>query len=131
MADLYTFTLSGGAAHRCSASDEPVAVGERQFALGMVFSRGTTRIGPGIAVDELEFTVSASDAVRINGMPMLRFITGGGLDGGRLVLERAFSAGPWSPGWGRWRSSAGASLPARCGATAGSRSAPSCPGPSP
>jgi uncharacterized phage protein (TIGR02218 family) len=97
MADLYSLTLSGGVAHRYSASDEPVTLGERQFALGPVFSRGTTRIGPGIAVDELEVTVSAGDAVQINGMPLLRFITGGGLDGGRLVLERAFSAGPGEP----------------------------------
>jgi uncharacterized phage protein (TIGR02218 family) len=93
-ADLYTFTLSGGAAHRYSASDEPVTLGDRSFHLGPLLSRGTTRIGPGIAVDELEVAVSASDGVQVNGMPLLRFITGGGLDGARLVLERAFSAGP-------------------------------------
>jgi hypothetical protein len=46
---------------------------------------------------ELEVSVSASDAVQVNGMPLLRFITGGGLDGARLVLERAFSAGPGQP----------------------------------
>jgi uncharacterized phage protein (TIGR02218 family) len=97
MADLYSFTLSGGAVHRYSAADEPVTLGERVFLRGPLLSRGTTRIGPGIAVDELEVTVSAGDDVQLNGLPLTRFITGGGLDGARLVLERAFSAGPGQP----------------------------------
>jgi uncharacterized phage protein (TIGR02218 family) len=97
MADLYTVTLNGGVAHRYSASDEPVTLGDRTFDLGPLLSRGATKIGPGIVVDNLQVTVSASDSVRINNMPLLRFIAGGGLDGARLVLERAFSAGPGEP----------------------------------
>ena len=97
MADLYTFTLSGGAVHRYSGTDEAVTLGGRTFALGPLLTRGGTRIGPGIAVDELDLTVTADPDVTLNGMPLVRFITGGGLDGARLVLERAFSAGPGEP----------------------------------
>ena len=95
--DLYTLTLSGGAQHRYSGADEAVTLGTRFFPLGPVFSRGGTRIGPGIAVDELQITVQSDDAVQINGVPLVRFIAGGGLDGARLLLERAFSAGPGAP----------------------------------
>lgn len=97
MADVYTITLSGGVQYRYSAADEAITLGARQFVLGPTFSRGGTRISPGIAVDELQVTVQADDTVQINGMPLVRFITGGGLDGGRLMLERAFSAGPGQP----------------------------------
>jgi uncharacterized phage protein (TIGR02218 family) len=96
-ADLYTFTLSGGVAHRFTASDEAVTLGDRTFHLGPQLSRGTTGIGPSIAVDTLQVTVTAEADATINGMPILWFIAGGGLDGARLVLERAFSAGPGEP----------------------------------
>jgi hypothetical protein len=121
--------LSVGAVHRYSAADEPFTLGERVFMRGPLLSRGTTRIGPGIAVDELEVTVSAGDAVQLNGLPLTRFITGGGLDGARLVLERIFSAGPGQP-WvgalalfcGRIGTVEGGAMPSacRCAAT------PSC-----
>jgi hypothetical protein len=70
-ADLYTFTLSGGAAHRYSASDEAVTLGERSFHLGPLLSRGTTRIGPGIAVVELEVTYQASVVMGLCEGPLL------------------------------------------------------------
>jgi hypothetical protein len=73
----------GAAVHRYSASDEPITLGDRRLPLGPILSRGTIRVGSGIAVDELQVTVSAGGAVQVNGMPLLRFITGGGLDGAR------------------------------------------------
>jgi len=71
MADLYTFTLSGGAVHRYSGTDETVTLGGRTFALGPLLTRGGTRIGPGIAVDELDLTVSADPGVALNGRPLV------------------------------------------------------------
>ena len=97
MADVYTITLSGGAQLRYSAADEAITLGPRLFALGPIFARGGARIGPGIAVDELQVTVQAGPEVQVNGMPLVRFIAGGGLDGARLLLERVFSAGPGAP----------------------------------
>jgi uncharacterized phage protein (TIGR02218 family) len=99
MADLYTITLSGGQVIRYSGLD--VAVGPingNTFALGPLVIRGGTKVAIGVAVDSLSITFApaadSGSAVAINGVPLLQFIAGGGLDGARIVLERAFSSGP-------------------------------------
>lgn len=94
MADLFTITLSGGAVIRYTAADVAVVVNGNTYAAGPVITRGNTKLAVGIAVDTLEMTMAADSSVSINGVPLMRFIAGGGFDGARLALDRAFTSAP-------------------------------------
>lgn len=97
MIDLYTITLSGGAVVRYTNADVAVTINGNTFAAGPSITRGRTRVAIGVAVDALQITFAANASVTINGVPLLQFVAGGGLDGGRVMLERAFAAAPGSP----------------------------------
>lgn len=92
MVDLYTITLSGGAVVRYTNADTAVTVNGATFAAAPAITRGRTKVAIGVAVDSLTVTLAADTSITINSVPLLQFIAGGGLDGGRLVLERAFAA---------------------------------------
>lgn len=94
MADLYTITLSGGAQLRYTSADAPVTVNGTTFGLGPGLQRGKTKVSLGIAVDTLSLTVAADSGVTVNGVAMLPFLAGGGLDAASLRLERAFARAP-------------------------------------
>lgn len=96
MADLFTFTLSGGVVIRYTSADVPVTVNGNTYALGPVITRGNTKLAVGISVDSLDLTLEADTSVTVNTVPLLQFIANGGLDGARLSLARAFAAGPGS-----------------------------------
>lgn len=103
MADLFTFTLSGGAVVRYTSADATVTANSITYALGPVIKRGTTRLAVGISVDTLDLTLNADDTVTVGGVPLLRLIAAGWLDGARVALERVFSASPgaaWVGGLG-------------------------------
>jgi uncharacterized phage protein (TIGR02218 family) len=104
MADLYTFTLAGGAVLRYAAADTDIRVGATLFAgNGPLFTRGATRVVLGIEVDSLDVTVAANDTHLVGGVPFLQAVTTGAFDGALLTVERAFMAT-----WGD--TSAGASI---------------------
>lgn len=94
MADLFTLTLSGGTFIRYTSADVAVTVNGLTYAIGPVITRGNTKVSVGIAVDSLSMTMAADPTVTVNGVPLLKFIAGGGLDGARLSLDRVFSSGP-------------------------------------
>ena len=97
MVDLYTITLLGGAVLRYTSADVPVSVNAVAYATGPVITRGATKVSVGIAVDTLKLTLAADATVTVNGVALLRFIAGGGLDNARLALDRAFAADATSP----------------------------------
>lgn len=96
MVDLFTFTLSGGSAVRYTSADAPVTANSLAYSLGPTIKRGTTKLAVGISVDTLDLTLGADDSVTVGGVPLLRLVAAGWLDGARLSLERAFSPGPGS-----------------------------------
>lgn len=103
MADLFTFTLTGGTAVRYTSADAPVTANSLTFDRGPAIKRGTTKLAVGISVDTLELTLNADASVTVGGVPLLQLIAGGWLDGARVSLERVFSAAPgatWVGGLG-------------------------------
>lgn len=92
MVDLYTITLSGGTVVRYTNADTAVIVNGNTYAAGPSITRGRTKVSIGVSVDALTVNLAADTGVTINSVPLLQFVAGGGLDGGRLVLERAFAA---------------------------------------
>lgn len=94
MADLFTITLSGGGVLRYTSAQVAVTVNSLTYAAGPVITRGKTKLAVGIAVDTLALTLAGDASVTVNSTPMMQFIAAGGFDGAKLVLERAFAAGP-------------------------------------
>ena len=94
MADLYTVTLVGGGVLRYTDADQAVTVNGNTFAAAPTLKRGRWKVNVGVAVDALQIGFAADSSVTVNGTPLLQFIAGGGLDGARVLLERAFSSGP-------------------------------------
>lgn len=97
MVDLYGITTRSGSVLQYSAGDEEVQLGTSVWTLGPILRRGRTRLTGTIEVDTLNVTISAPPSIQINGVPMMHFITAGGLDDARVVLWRVFSAGPGMP----------------------------------
>jgi uncharacterized phage protein (TIGR02218 family) len=94
MADLYTFTLTGGAVLRYTGADVPVTIAGVTYGVGPVISRGKTKLSVGINVDTLSLTIAADKTVTINAVPILQFAVNGGFDGATLQLQRAFASAP-------------------------------------
>jgi uncharacterized phage protein (TIGR02218 family) len=97
MADLYTFTLSGGTQHLYSGAAAAVtdqATG-RAFALGPRFERSRTRVVIGIESDELDVRIYPGPTDLLGATPWAEAAWQGQLDGATVQLERAFM-----PGWG-------------------------------
>jgi uncharacterized phage protein (TIGR02218 family) len=97
MADLYTFTLPGGAQYLYSGAATAVtdSTTGRFFALGPRFERSTTRVVIGIQSDELEVRIYPATTDLLGGTPWLAAVWQGQLDGAEVSLERAFM-----PTWG-------------------------------
>ena len=94
MADLYAITLSGGAVLRYTDRDHACTVNGNTYAIGPAITRSRTRLAVGVQVDTLDLTIAADASITVSGIPMLPFIAGGGLDGARLTLTRAFASQP-------------------------------------
>jgi len=94
--DLYTIILSGGGIVRYTSADVAATVNGKTFAAAPAITRGSTKVTIGVTVDALQLTIAADSSVTINGVPLLQFIAGGGLDGSRIILERAFASAPGS-----------------------------------
>ncbi|OQS41122.1 DUF2163 domain-containing protein [Chromobacterium haemolyticum] len=92
MADLYTFTLVGGAIVRYTSADVDLAVNGQSFSSkGPLFKRGRTRLTLGLEVDTLDLTLYADSTHTINGVPWLHAARVGALDAAAVRLERVFA----------------------------------------
>lgn len=91
MADLYTFTLAGGAGVlRYSAAPTALTANGWVFAAGPKFERSKTRVVIGTQVDELDIKVYPEPTDLIGATPFLAAAWQGQFDGALLQLERAF-----------------------------------------
>jgi uncharacterized phage protein (TIGR02218 family) len=91
MADLYTFTLVGGATIlRYSAAPTAIIANGYVFAAGPKFERSKTKVVIGTQVDELEIKIYPETTDLVGGVPFLGAAWEGQFDGALLQLERAF-----------------------------------------
>lgn len=90
MADLYTFTLVGGAVLRYSAAPTALAANGFTFSLGPKFERSNTKTVIGTQVDELDVKIYPETTDLIGETSWLQACWQGQLDGALLQLERAF-----------------------------------------
>src|SRR5215471_7798329 len=91
MADLYTFTLVGGATVlRYSATPTPIVANGYVFAAGPKFERSKTKVVIGTQVDELDIKVYPDTTDLVGTTPFLEAAWQGQFDGALLQLERAF-----------------------------------------
>ena len=92
MADLYTFTLSGGSVLRYTDAQLTQSDESGNAYLPLNIERSGIRSVRGVEVDSLKVTIGANASVQINGVPLLAFIANGGFDGSTVLLKRAFKA---------------------------------------
>jgi len=91
MADLYTFTLVGGATIlRYSAAPTPIVANGYFFAAGPKFERSKTKVVIGTQVDELDIKIYPEATDLVGSTPFLEAAWQGQFDGGLVQLERAF-----------------------------------------
>lgn len=91
MADLYTITLAGGATVlRYSGAMVDVTFGGHTWSRGPLFARDKITHKVGVEAATLQVTVSAGPGDTVNGVGLIPFVIGGGLDGAAFKLERAF-----------------------------------------
>lgn len=95
-ADLYTFTLIDGSIYRFTSAETDLITGGNTFqTAGPLLQRGKVRTVIGLQVDSLDVSIFADENILLNGVPWLKAITNGVLDGAYLKLERAIM-----PTWG-------------------------------
>jgi len=100
MADLYTFTLSGGVVLRYSSAPTALISNGFTFLLGPKFERSKTKTVIGTQVDELDVQIYPESTDLVGETPWLHAAWQGQFDGALLQVERAFmpSYSDTSPG---------------------------------
>jgi uncharacterized phage protein (TIGR02218 family) len=98
MADLWSITLNGGAVVRWHGAgfNGPLSFNGQTWLAGPTIERGKISAKLGLEVATLQATVTAAPSDLINGVPVLPFVRGNGLDGATVVLHRAYL-----PAWGQ------------------------------
>jgi uncharacterized phage protein (TIGR02218 family) len=95
-ADLYTFTLISGNILRLTSADVDIVSGGNTFSSqGPLIERSKISWKIGVAVDELDLTVTPLPGDSADGYPILEAVQYGVFDAANLQLERAFM-----PTWG-------------------------------
>lgn len=90
-ADLYTLTLLDGAVYRFTSYDIDLSYAGHIFpSTDLIFVRGRIKRAIGFKVDNMTLDVHSDGSQLMQGLPFLKFAHNGGLDGARLLLERAF-----------------------------------------
>lgn len=92
--DLYTIKLATGQLLRYTDADRVVSIGGNSWTLGPMLTRNTVRIVSGIQVSTLRIDMSAKSDVLVNGVPLMEFVSLGGLDNAFITLERGYSPDP-------------------------------------
>jgi uncharacterized phage protein (TIGR02218 family) len=92
MADLWTITLNGGAVVRWHGAgfNTPLSFNGNTWSAGPAIDRGKITTKLGVDVATLDATITAGPGDLINGVPILPFVRGNGLDGATVVLYRAY-----------------------------------------
>lgn len=93
MADCYTFTLQDGAVARFTSADADItdqATGNIFSSKGPYFERSKIKFQRGVAVDEMDITVTAKPTDLLDGAPFLSALRAGILDGAEIQLDRAY-----------------------------------------
>ena len=91
VADLYTLTLIDGTIYRFTSYDLDIPyLGNVYISTDLIFTRGRIKRSIGFTVDLMTLDVDSNGAQLMQGLPFLAFAHNGGLDGARLLLERAF-----------------------------------------
>lgn len=91
IADLYTLTLLDGTIYRFTSYDLDVPCnGNIYISTDLIFVRGRIKRSIGFTVDLMTLDIDSNGAQLMQGLPFLAFAHNGGLDGARLLLERAF-----------------------------------------
>jgi uncharacterized phage protein (TIGR02218 family) len=92
VADLYTITLTGGQVLRWTDFDRALTLGALTWVLGPGITSSKLKLSAGVEVDTMTLTLTGDAGQTINGLPMMPFINGGGLDGATVQTWRAFAA---------------------------------------
>lgn len=100
-ADLVTITLSGGTALRWTSYDRAVSVDGTTWLLGPGLQTSRLKWTAGTEVDTLTVSLIGDAGTLVNGSPMMPFINGGGLDGAKVQVWRAFTDDPGNAWVGR------------------------------
>jgi hypothetical protein len=103
-ADLYTFTLNSGAVLRYTSANAPitttitvngVAQGPYTWNVGPPISDEGVQSSRGVNAASVDITINGgTDVWTVNGVDILDFIEGFGLDGASVRIDRA-----WAPDW--------------------------------
>ena len=92
-ADLYTFTLAGGAGVlRYASTDAPVTANGATFGLGPLCQDAGVDAQRGVHVATADITFYADARHTVGGKPFLDFVEDYGLDGAAVKIERAYAA---------------------------------------
>lgn len=90
LADLYTFTLQNGNVYRYTDADIDLVYGGNTFIHNELrFKRSGTKITTGIEVDTLNIDIYPQYTDSMNGIPFLKALAQGQIDGASVKLERA------------------------------------------
>jgi hypothetical protein len=91
VADLYTLTLLDNTIYRFTSHDLDLSYGGHVFtSTDLIFVRGRIKRAIGFKVDVMTLDIHSDGAHLMSGLPFLPFAHNGGLDGARLLLQRAF-----------------------------------------
>lgn len=94
-ADLYTITLVTGATAHFTTYDIDLIYGGNTYQSGVIIiERDGVTWETGIVVGSLKVTATANEESIVFGQQFLHIAHNGGLDGGRITLERVFMASP-------------------------------------
>jgi hypothetical protein len=98
IADLYTITLRDGTILRYTSCDiDLVYSGQTYLANALKIRRGPITTSVGVEVDAVELTIECDGADSLFGQPIPAFVRNGGLDGARVLIQRAFLSDQTGP----------------------------------
>jgi hypothetical protein len=98
IADLFTITLRDGTElHYTSCDIDLEYSGDTYLANVLKIQRGPINSSVGVEVDAVELTILAGTSDTIQGLPIPAFVRNGGLDGARVLIQRAFMGDQTGP----------------------------------
>jgi uncharacterized phage protein (TIGR02218 family) len=95
--DLWTLTLNGGAVIRWSGEDQVLVANGNSYALGPAINRGSITAKRGLEVATLDVTIIANADDTVNGVPLIQFVAGHGLDLANVSLDYGYAASTSDP----------------------------------
>jgi uncharacterized phage protein (TIGR02218 family) len=90
VAELYTFTTSGGTSYRFTDADQAITVNGLTFAVGPLLKRTKTKLIVGVQVDHMTVDLVADSTVMMGSQPMIAALAARALDNGTLKVETLY-----------------------------------------